>query len=301
MIDVARYISFLLWQHDCVVVPKIGAFIAHYQPATFDIARQVINPPCRLIGFNSEVSYDDGLLASAIAHFEHIGYDEAQAAIDNYSAALLGQLSQGRVVSIPMIGQLKKNRKSLTFEPTNSAIASSDLFGLDSYHIAERAQADETTDEPRKAVILPAIERAMRYAASVIVLLTLALLLTTPTRVDDNAVRASLQPTTVIQKAPAAKAQAIAPKATTLEASETTQSELAHDDDATYYLIVATFRSPKQVETFLAENSDHNLRVKPGKGMYKIYIASASNVEVLNAYSAANAIPDRYPGAWIDR
>ena len=32
MIELARHIEILLLENDCVIVPELGGFIAHYQP-----------------------------------------------------------------------------------------------------------------------------------------------------------------------------------------------------------------------------------------------------------------------------
>ena len=38
MIELARHIEILLLENDCVIVPELGGFIAHYQPAYYAIS-----------------------------------------------------------------------------------------------------------------------------------------------------------------------------------------------------------------------------------------------------------------------
>lgn len=303
MRNLGRYIEYLLWHYDCVVVPKLGAFIARYESASFDFERGVINPPRRLICFNRELRHDDGMLASLVAKFENISYEAAHNRVMQWSESMWERLRSSQSEFIQGIGALRFSRKVIQFEPCSSSITASGLFGLN--RITYK-QAEEVTEVGNKqAVILPAIKQVMRYAASIIVLITLALLLTTPTKVDDTAVRASLQPTQVNTTTHSAveptEAAMAAPSLSSddIEVGEPQLSGYEEEAATTYYLIVATFKSKKQVDAFMAENSDHRLYVKADNGLYQIYIASASNAQALNAYSAANGIAERYPGAWV--
>ena len=76
MITICEHIEYLLRNHDCVIVPGWGAFIAQYQPASFTEDGQML-PPSRLIGFNASISHQDGLLASSVMRREKISYDAA--------------------------------------------------------------------------------------------------------------------------------------------------------------------------------------------------------------------------------
>lgn len=306
MRDLGRYIEYLLWHYDCVVVPKLGAFIARYESASFDFERGEINPPRRLISFNREVRHDDGMLVSLVAQFENISYEAAHNRVLQWAESMWARLRVSQSEMIQGIGTLRFSRNVIQFEPCSSSIAASGLFGLGRINCKQSEKVTEV--ENKQAVILPAIKQAMRYAASIIVLITLALLLTTPTKVDDAAVRASLQPSQVntsshLSANPAVESTAtiVAPTSSSddIAVYEPQLSRYEEEAATTYYLIVATFKSKKQVDAFMAENSDHRLYVKADKGLYKIYIASASNAQALNAYSAANGIAERYPGAWV--
>ena len=52
MIELARHIEILLLENDCVIVPELGGFIAHYQPAYYAESDNIYFPPMRTIGFN---------------------------------------------------------------------------------------------------------------------------------------------------------------------------------------------------------------------------------------------------------
>ena len=62
MIELAKHIEYLLLENDCVVIPSLGGFIAHYQPAHYEESEGIFLPPIRSIGFNPQLTMNDGLL-----------------------------------------------------------------------------------------------------------------------------------------------------------------------------------------------------------------------------------------------
>ena len=68
MIELARHIEILLLENDCVIIPDFGGFIAHYQPARYIKEENLYLPPVRTIGFNPQLTINDGLLAQSYMH-----------------------------------------------------------------------------------------------------------------------------------------------------------------------------------------------------------------------------------------
>ena len=58
------YIAELLEEHDCVIVPDFGGFVANYAPANVNSINHRFDPPYRKISFNKLLVHNDGLLAS---------------------------------------------------------------------------------------------------------------------------------------------------------------------------------------------------------------------------------------------
>lgn len=65
MIDMNREIRSLLFEHDYVTIPELGAFIAHYEPSAYRSESNTFSPPNRKISFNGVLKQDDGLLSTA--------------------------------------------------------------------------------------------------------------------------------------------------------------------------------------------------------------------------------------------
>lgn len=64
MIELAQHIEALLLENDCVIVPGLGGFVAHYTPAMRVAEENTFLPPTRIIGFNPQLKMNDGLLSS---------------------------------------------------------------------------------------------------------------------------------------------------------------------------------------------------------------------------------------------
>ncbi len=82
MIDLTAHIEYLLMNHDCVVAPGLGAFLAHETPARYDSESGQFMPPTRSLGFNQALTINDGLLAESVARRCGISLDSARAEID---------------------------------------------------------------------------------------------------------------------------------------------------------------------------------------------------------------------------
>ena len=58
-----NYICELLYDHDCVIIPGLGGFIANFEPARIIRKQHTIMPPSKKIAFNGKLKNNDGLLA----------------------------------------------------------------------------------------------------------------------------------------------------------------------------------------------------------------------------------------------
>ena len=66
MISLGKHIEILLWEHDCVIVPGLGAFIANHASACYnENGDNMFLPPYRNVCFNQSLATNDGLLVQA--------------------------------------------------------------------------------------------------------------------------------------------------------------------------------------------------------------------------------------------
>lgn len=128
--SVEKHISELLYEHDCVIVPQLGGFVANYAPAKIHPTQHTFVPPSKNIVFNKNLVNNDGLLANHIAVSEHTDYPQALRYIDSFVTDTHVQLKNGVKVKLDEIGTLFLDvERNIQFEPgtTNYLL---DAFGL---------------------------------------------------------------------------------------------------------------------------------------------------------------------------
>ncbi len=112
------YLKKLLYQYDCVVVPELGAFLTHYQPASFSETTGQYLPPRKRVAFNEALRLDDGILLNYIMLHEGIGREQAQRQVSQFVGEMRRQVvAQGRF-DLDNIGSFSQNDEGrLQFEP----------------------------------------------------------------------------------------------------------------------------------------------------------------------------------------
>ena len=60
------HIRNLLHEHDCVILPSFGGFVANYHSAKIDPIINLIHPPKKHIVFNKNLQNNDGLLVNEV-------------------------------------------------------------------------------------------------------------------------------------------------------------------------------------------------------------------------------------------
>ncbi|MDE5735443.1 MAG: SPOR domain-containing protein, partial [Duncaniella sp.] len=118
MNTLALHIEYLLLRHDCVIVPGLGAFLVHRDEARLEDGRRLL-PPVRTLGFNSELTLNDGLLAGSVARRDSITYEAARQRIGQCVESFIHQLRESGTVPLGRLGTLSVSpeSKGYIFEP----------------------------------------------------------------------------------------------------------------------------------------------------------------------------------------
>ena len=82
---IKKYISELLYDHECVIVPGLGAFITKEKPAVLDYVNHVLTPPSKEVAFNGQLVSDDGLLVGYVAERQGITTEAAAAMVHEFA------------------------------------------------------------------------------------------------------------------------------------------------------------------------------------------------------------------------
>jgi cell division septation protein DedD len=131
MENLDKHISELLNEHDCVIVPELGGFVANYAPAKIHPVQHTFMPPSKNIVFNKNLKNNDGLLANHIVMAEQSTYPQALKYIQHFVDDASGRLKKGQKVKIEEVGTLFLDvERNIQFEPDKSANHLLDAFGL---------------------------------------------------------------------------------------------------------------------------------------------------------------------------
>jgi hypothetical protein len=135
MLNVEKFIEKLLLKHDCVIIPALGGFVAHYEPAYQDKESGLFYPPSRIIGFNAQLRMNDGLLAQAYMQAYDTNFPEANRMVERESEKIKTALHAEGAFMFENLGLLElKDNSRLLFTPQDGGgIAAPYLYGLNAF------------------------------------------------------------------------------------------------------------------------------------------------------------------------
>ena len=156
MADLDKYISKLLYDYDCVIIPQFGGFVTNYKPAHLDENQGLLLPPKKDLGFNRNLTRSDGLLEQELANSNKISVKEASQAIKSEVETYWEKLHSGEKIKFQKIGILFFDEElRLQFEPFKENNYLKASFGLDTLvlptPIVEEAN---NIEEPAKVIQL---------------------------------------------------------------------------------------------------------------------------------------------------
>jgi len=132
--QLATYITDLLYRYECVIIPGFGALLTQYHSAKIDPDSQTFYPPGKTLSFNRQLQTNDGLLANYVASVEKCSYETSLQKIRNFTGKLSLQLSEKEVVSLKNIGEFHLNEEnSVQFIPATKQNFSTASFGMTSF------------------------------------------------------------------------------------------------------------------------------------------------------------------------
>ncbi|MGI9530096.1 SPOR domain-containing protein [Lutimonas sp.] len=170
--NLANYISDLLYRYECVIVPKFGGFVTNNQSARIDASNNTLHPPYKQITFNSHLTNNDGLLANYIASVDNISYECAlnyiQFEIDAWKEKVKAQ-----ELTLNGLGAFNLINSKLHFEPQQKINYLTSSFGLSNVVRSEIARAQAVKEQKEAVVpkVIPIVEAEkkapnyLKYAA----------------------------------------------------------------------------------------------------------------------------------------
>ncbi|MBP3407976.1 MAG: SPOR domain-containing protein [Bacteroidaceae bacterium] len=167
MENLVKYTTRLVAQYNCVIIPGLGAFLAHNVPASYNIEGATFMPPHRALGFNPQVTIDDALLVSEYIYAQHLSYDEASKMLHDDINALRRELSTKGTVCFGELGTFTINiAGEISFDQAPNGIDDPYNFGFEPLVI------QQLSDVEKKEIVIKrsTFKRYVALAAAVILM-----------------------------------------------------------------------------------------------------------------------------------
>ncbi len=291
--QLAQHIELLLTEHDCVVVPELGAFILQQSGARLESGRLIA--PHTVIGFNAQLTHDDGLLATAYARTAHVRYPEAKRILANNVAELRTMLKQTSV-TFGRIGTFQTVADRIMFTPSACAFLP-DNFGRRNLTLVPRKT---TQQKPAETITLTIRRDTLRRVAAC--LIGICLLALAPKGIQSDY-------TTYANLSPINFAQIVADRNAAIEAER--QAALAREEAARleaerakrhFHLVVAALdvsSAEKMCAKLQAQgyNEAHVLPYK--KNLHRVALASYKTKKEALRVMKTTRKATRYKQAWV--
>ncbi|MCB9223894.1 MAG: SPOR domain-containing protein [Crocinitomicaceae bacterium] len=148
-----KHISALLHEHNCVIVPDFGGFVANYRSAVIDDLRKKIHPPSKSVLFNVNLKDNDGLLGNYVARKEQTDYTAALDLIALEVKNWKQELSAGQRIEIGEVGFLYEENGKVHFEQSREVNLLMQAYGLRSIDFVNFKQEEKVQHVQQREVI----------------------------------------------------------------------------------------------------------------------------------------------------
>jgi hypothetical protein len=185
MQPISSYIAYLLTKHECVIVPRLGAFVVSGPEEQENRKVGMLCPPSKFLGFNPDIRHNDGLLANAIAKAESITYKDACRHLSRIVDFIIARLERQTPVKLASVGKLEQSaERKYIFTPARQLSCNADIFGMDNFYLPsvhelneEEKLLSQTVDSSDKQPFAypSLVRRTLSIAATILALLMIAI------------------------------------------------------------------------------------------------------------------------------
>ena len=132
MTYVANAISALLYDHNVVIVPGLGAFECQAEGAKVNVITNQFEKPSATLSFDPQRREENNLIVDYLMAHDGITEEEARQLVLAFVTESYVSLKEGDLVEIPQVGTLSfDGNQELVFTPVESNDFNNDAFGLD--------------------------------------------------------------------------------------------------------------------------------------------------------------------------
>ncbi len=286
--QLAQHIELLLTEHTFVVVPDFGAFILQQSGARMEGERLIA--PHTVVGFNAQLTHDDGLLASAYARTARVKYPEAKRMLANDVAELRTMLKQTSV-TFGRIGTFQTVVDRVVFTPSACAFLP-DNFGRRDINLVPRKATEQ---KPAETITFTIRRDTLRRVAAC--LIGICLLALAPKGIqNDYTTYANLSPVNFAQMVADRNAAIEAERLAALAVEEAAQ-ERGH-----FHLIVAALdedAAAKMCAKLRAQGYEDACVFPYKKNLHRVALASYKTKREALRVMKTTRQTTRYKHAWV--
>lgn len=294
--------------HDCVIVPGIGALLAHGLEACYNENEAQWFPPARVISFNPELSRTDGLIASSVARRDGISMKAATTVVRKECDAMRRRLETERRLSLGAAGMISLTSDGrMTFTPGDAAWLSPETMWLPALSLAnvskeETAFGRRIAAEAERRRRNTLIRRVASAAACLAVIFLIGWIVAGNIKTSPLVQFASFAPVETeeadgvffgeISDAPADVILAQEPE-------QAVEEDMNATPDVKYVLIVASLSSEADAKTFISHYPELKLGIINNEGRYRIYAAGGNSWDTVAAAAYSPEISSRFDSTWV--
>ena len=159
---ISNHIFSLLHEHDCVIIPNFGAFVARIVSAKISSDGSKIFPPNKEITFNKSLVKNDGLLINKVSSTENISYELADEKIKKWVIKSHKKIKKYGFIEIKNIGSIELENEKYIFTRSQNPIFLKSSFGLNSIDSVQLKRTQRSANNSY-----------LKYAAILIIFLSL--------------------------------------------------------------------------------------------------------------------------------
>lgn len=317
MIELSRHIESLLLEHNCVIVPNLGGFVAQDCSACFVAEEDLFLPPYRNVAFNPLLQHNDGLLAQSYMQAHQGSYTQTLRDIDRAVADLKERIELEGAVELHGIGTLALTPSGqYDFTPIEGGIVAPAFYGLDAVIAHPRSekemaktQAHPAQKEKKDVLTLRIPKPIFRHAAVAAMAIVAYLLIAAPwaTGFRNASIEATaLQPLQQLweqAQAPTSQAIPTASKAVPSPSHPTPAPATPTKASAQFAIVLASgiteAGAQRYIEQLAAQDISDVYMAKSKKMVRVLQGHYASREEAQKALNTLQQQDSSFAGTWI--
>ena len=322
--NINKHISDLLCEHNCVIIPDFGGFVANYESAFIDSRTNHMFAPKKSIVFNRSLKNNDGLLVNEIAVGEGLTFKQAKKELDKYVLNLNESLSLHKKVFIDEVGTLLlTSDDKVLFVQSNSRNHLLDSYGFTNiqYPTIQRTSVQERFEEKIKHIDkahLPSNKKPWLKAAAVLIPLLMVSALGISNKDKIHSVYANLSPfgsssSTVVEAVETATTHLssfdvesptnnIEEAVLSFYEAKNNMTTVVENEVPKHFIIAGAFSSEKNAKKMISKLQKSNFTSskivgKSKSGLYRVSYDGFVNSS--DAIMALRKIKKTNPSAWL--